>query len=73
VIAAIAFVPAFLLFHQVFFPQGNYLFDPDSDLLRVYPEHYWYGVTLRVFGGFCVTSLVLAGALTLWLRRSRGR
>lgn len=73
VIAAIAFVPAFLLFHQVFFPQGNYLFGPDSDLLRVYPEHYWYGVTLRVFGGFCVTSLVLAGALTLWLRRSRGR
>lgn len=72
-IAAIAFVPAFLLFHQVFFPQGNYLFDPDSDLLRVYPQHYWYGVTLRVFGGFCLASLALAGALTLWLRSSRGR
>jgi hypothetical protein len=70
-IAAIAFVPAFLLFHQVFFPQGNYLFGPDSDLLRVYPEHYWYGVTLRMFGGFCLASLVLAGALTLWLRSSR--
>lgn len=71
-IAAIAFVPAFLLFHQVFFPQGNYLFDPNSDLLRVYPEHYWYGVTLRVFGGFCLASLILAGALTLWVRaRSR--
>jgi hypothetical protein len=67
-IAAVAFVPAFLLFHQVFFPQGNYLFAPDSDLLRVYPEHYWYGVTLRVFGGFCLASLMLAGALTLWLR-----
>lgn len=73
VIAATAFVPAFLLFHQVFFPQGNYLFGPDSDLLRVYPERYWYGVTLRVFGGFCLASLVLAGALTLWLRSSRGR
>lgn len=72
-VAAVAFVPAFLLFHLVFFPQGNYLFGPDSDLLRVYPERYWYGVTLRVFGGFCLTSLVLAGVLTLWLRRSRGR
>lgn len=71
-IAAVAFVPAFLLFHQVFFPQGNYLFAPDSDLLRVYPARYWYGVTLRVFGGFCVASLAVAGALTLWLRaRSR--
>lgn len=72
-VAAVAFVPAFLLFHQVFFPQGNYLFDPDSDLLRVYPQHYWYGVTLRVFGGFCLASLAFAGALTLWLRSSRGR
>lgn len=72
-VAAIAFVPAFLLFHQVFFPQGNYLFDPDSDLLRVYPQHYWYGVTLRVFGASCLVSLVVAGALTLWLRVSRGR
>lgn len=72
-IAAIAFVPAFLLFHQVFFPQGNYLFDPDSDLLRVYPQHYWYGVTLRVFGGFCLASVALAAALMLWLRSSRGR
>lgn len=67
-VAAVAFVPAFLLFHQVFFPQGNYLFGPDSDLLRVYPERYWYGVTLRVFGGFCVASLALAGVLTLLLR-----
>ncbi len=67
-VAAIAFVPAFLLFHQVFFPQGNYLFAPDSDLLRIYPEHYWYGVTLRVFGGFCLLSLILAGAVTVWLR-----
>ncbi|MGH2378683.1 MAG: DUF1461 domain-containing protein [Candidatus Limnocylindria bacterium] len=71
-VAAVAFVPAFLLFHQVFFPQGNFLFDPaTSDLLRVYPEHYWYGVTLRVFGGFCALSLIVAGALTLWLRSAR--
>lgn len=67
-IAAVAFIPLFLLFHQVFFPQGNYLFGPDSDLLRVYPESYWYGVTLRVFGGSCALSLALAGLLTLVLR-----
>lgn len=72
--AAVAFGPAFLLFHQIFFPQGNFLFDPaTSNLLRVYPEPYWYGVTLRVFGSFLVACAFVAGTLTLWLRSPRAR
>jgi hypothetical protein len=31
-IAAIAFEQAFLFFHEVFFPQGNFLFDPTTSI-----------------------------------------
>ena len=68
-VAAVAFEPAFLAFHYVFFPQGNFLFDPaTSNLLRLYPESYWYGVTLRIGAGFIAAALVLAGAAHLALR-----
>lgn len=61
VVAAVAFEPAFLAFHYVFFPQGNFLFDPaTSNLLRLYPETYWYGVTLRVGLAFITTATALA-------------
>jgi hypothetical protein len=48
VAAAVAFDPLFLLFHEVFFPQGNFLFAPDSNLIRLYPEWYWQGITAGV-------------------------
>lgn len=60
-IAAFAFEPAFLAFHLVFFPQGNFLFDPEtSALLALYPDPYWYGVTLRIAGAFVMTMAAVA-------------
>lgn len=72
VIAAVAFEPAFLAFHYLFFPQGNFLFDPvTSNLLALYPEAYWYGVTLRIAGTFIAVPLLIAVALTIRLRSAR--
>lgn len=65
IVAAVAFEPAFLAFHYVFFPQGNFLFPPSSNLIRLYPEPYWYAVTLRVGGTFVAVAVVIA--LTGWL------
>jgi hypothetical protein len=31
----------FDLFHQVFFPQGNYSFDPQSLIIRAFPQTFW--------------------------------
>lgn len=71
-VAALAFEPAFLLFHQVFFPQGNFLFDPATDnIVLLYPEAYWLGVTLRVGVTFLVVALG-AGALASLSIRFRG-
>lgn len=70
-VAAIAFDPLFLLFHEIFFPQGNFLFGPDSNLLRLYPDPYWYGVTLRIGLSFVAAMAVVATAATATLRRAR--
>jgi integral membrane protein (TIGR01906 family) len=69
--AAVAFDPLFLLFHEIFFPQGNFLFPPDSDLLAMYPDPYWYGVTLRVGLTFVAAMAVIAIASAATVRRAR--
>jgi uncharacterized membrane protein len=67
--AAVAFEPLFLIFHQVFFPQGNFLFAPDSNLIRLYPEWYWQGITAGVAVSFIAVALLAAGAAHIALRR----
>ncbi|MDP9251471.1 MAG: DUF1461 domain-containing protein [Chloroflexota bacterium] len=72
VIAAFAFEQAFLLFHEVFFPQGNFLFDPaTSNLVRLYPDWYWQGITFRVGLSFIALAATVAAAATVGLRRAR--
>ena len=71
IVAAVAFDPLFLLFHEVFFPQGNFLFPADSNLLAVYPDEYWYGVTLRIGATFAGAMAFIALAATATLRQAR--
>jgi integral membrane protein (TIGR01906 family) len=71
VAAAVAFDPLFLLFHEILFPQGNFLFPPDSNLLAMYPDQYWYGVTLRVGLAFVGAMVVIASASAATLRQAR--
>jgi integral membrane protein (TIGR01906 family) len=69
VAVAVAFDPLFLLFHEIFFPQGNFLFDPaTSNLLRLYPEWYWQGITVGVGASFIAVALVAAAAAHIALR-----
>lgn len=72
IIAAFAFEQAFLIFHQVFFPQGNFLFDPAmSNLVRLYPDWYWQGITFRIGVSFIAVAVALAVAASVGLRRAR--
>lgn len=71
-IAALAFETAFLLFHQFFFPQGNFLFDPaTSNLVRLYPDWYWQGITFRIGLSFIAVAAAVAVAASVGLRRAR--
>jgi integral membrane protein (TIGR01906 family) len=72
IVAAYAFEQAFLLFHQVFFPQGNFLFDPaTSNLVRLYPDWYWQGITFRIGLSFIAVAAAVAVAASVGLRRAR--
>jgi uncharacterized membrane protein len=73
VVATLAFDELFLLFHQVFFPRGNFLFDPaTSNLLRLYPDWYWQAITGAVTLSFITLSLLVAVAAHLSLRPRAG-
>lgn len=67
VLFAVAFDQAFLAFHRVFFPQGNFLFGPDSNLLRLFPEQFWFESALTA-GVLIVLSATLVSFIgfRLW-------
>jgi hypothetical protein len=42
VVGVLAFDPLFELFHEVFFPQGDWAFDPSTErLVQLYPLRFW--------------------------------
>lgn len=65
--ALAAFDAAFELFHELFFPQGNFLFDPRTDrLVQLFPDAFWVETT----GAVGVVIVVIALALA-WVGRRR--
>jgi len=65
---ALAFDAAFTAFHAFFFAAGNWQFGPESNLIRLFPEPFWYETSL-----LAGASIVLAaGVAALVGRRDRG-
>lgn len=65
---AVAFDTAFASFHALFFQQGTWQFGPDSNLIRLFPEPFWFDVSL-----LAGVAIVLSAVLAAWLaRRDRG-
>ncbi|MBR9702777.1 DUF1461 domain-containing protein [Candidatus Woesearchaeota archaeon] len=46
-------------FHQIFFPQGGWVFPPESTLITLYPGNYFATFALAVFG----VAIVITGLL----------
>jgi hypothetical protein len=69
VIGALAFGAAFTLFHQIFFPGGNWTFPPDSTLIRLYPYAFWQ-LTAAALGVLCVAA---GTAVWFYARRRAAR
>lgn len=68
-IFAVAFEPAFLAFHALFFPAGTFLFAPGSNLIRLFPEGFWFDAALAAGATIILAALVVTG---IGLRRWRG-
>jgi integral membrane protein (TIGR01906 family) len=69
VLGLLFFDSAFILFHELFFPGGNYLFDPGTDrLVQLFPQQFWVDSAIGV--GVVVIGLAL---LLSWGARRRAR
>lgn len=66
---AVAFEPAFLAFHEVFFPPGTYLFEQGSRLITLFPEPFWFDAALAAGAAIIVVALAVT---VIGLRRWRG-
>ena len=71
VIFAVAFEPAFLAFHAVFFPPGTYLFEADSALIRLFPGGFWLDASLLAGAGVVLAALI--AGLVGWRLSRPGR
>ncbi|MBI2665931.1 DUF1461 domain-containing protein [Candidatus Woesearchaeota archaeon] len=47
--AIFIFPSAFTIFHQVFFPQGNWIFPVDSLLIKIFPETFFKKISEYIF------------------------
>ena len=61
---ALAFETAFTAFHGLFFKAGTWQFGPESNLIRLFPEPFWFEVSL-----LAGVSIVLSAAVAIWLAR----
>lgn len=68
-IFAVAFEPAFLAFHAVFFPPDTYLFEPGSKLITLFPQGFWFDAALAAGASVVVLALFVT---VIGLRRWRG-
>ena len=66
---AVAFEPAFQLFHELLFPPGTYLFEPGSDLITLFPESFWFDAVLAAGAAILLVALVVS---FVGFRRWRG-
>lgn len=57
---AVAFEPAFLAFHAIFFPPDSFLFPPGSNLITLFPEPFWFEASLAAGGTILLTAALVA-------------
>jgi integral membrane protein (TIGR01906 family) len=61
---ALDFDTAFAAFHALFFKAGTWQFSPDSNLIRLFPEPFWFETSL-----LAGATIVLGASLAGWLAR----
>ena len=58
----------FTFMHLIFFPQGNWMFEASSLLITMFPEQFFFDITLRIFIYAMVQSIVFF-IIGLWLTK----
>jgi hypothetical protein len=68
-ISVVAFSTLFTLFHQIFFPAGNFTFDPATQrLVQLYPFRFW-----QIAAGGLGVGVAIVGSATWLIARRLAR
>lgn len=63
------FTKYFTIFHEIFFTNDLWLFDPETDLMiRMLPEGFFYDMVIRIGMIFLAALLVIYWGFQLWRR-----
>jgi integral membrane protein (TIGR01906 family) len=63
-----AFDFLFTMFHLTFFPQGNWMFDSSSLLITMFPQQFFFDITLRIFIYAMFQALIFFG-MGYWMNK----
>ena len=67
-IFAVAFEPAFLTFHALFFPPGTYLFERGSELIVLFPQGFWFDASLAAGAAVILSAVIVMAVGLRWWR-----
>ena len=59
----------FVMFHELFFPPGTWMFNYDTSLIRLYPDRFWFDAGALITLGTLVAGIILAAVGHLLSRR----
>lgn len=66
---SVDFTACFTLFHEIFFTNDLWMFDPATDyMIRVLPEGFFYDMVMRIGLVFCGGLVFLSVVMILWGR-----
>lgn len=64
----IDFTVNFLYFHNIFFPQGNFIFPANSLLVQIFPERFFKEIIIYIFMGATILGGIIITFTTYKLR-----
>ena len=73
IIIAADFNGAFVAFHKIFFPKGNWEFPESSAMIRMLPESLFTNAAAIILASAAVFSVLLCGIGTFFLIRNRNK
>jgi integral membrane protein (TIGR01906 family) len=67
-LSVFSFDLTFTVFHMIFFPQGNWMFPSDSLLITLFPQQFFFDITLRIVIYAMFQALIFFG-IGYWMNK----
>ena len=66
------FTTCFTIFHEIFFTNDLWLFDPATDyMIRMLPEGFFFSMVFRILQYFILSQILISAVLLVWDRAAK--